>query len=86
MTKLVLFGPVKAPPDQNRSGPRYRASKARAGGMTAVADAIIGNASAPPTLKFRPEVVSFGRELLSRQDPKGYALACLSLAESKDPD
>lgn len=86
ITRLVLLGPLKAPPDQGRSGARDRAAKVREGGMVAVADTIIGNAFSPLTLKSRSEVVSFGRELLSRQNPEGYALACLSLAESTDPD
>ena len=86
VSNLVLFGPIKAPPDQGRTGARDRAAKVRGGGMAAVADTIISNAFAPSTLKSRPEVVSFGRELLSRQNPEGYALACMSLAESKDPD
>ena len=86
VTGLVLFGPLKAPPNQGRQGARDRAAKVRSEGMAAVADTIIGNAFSPTTLKSRPEVVSFGRELLSRQNPEGYALACLSLAESKDPE
>ena len=86
VSNLILFGPIKAPPDQGRAGARDRALKVRAGGMAAVADTVIGNAFAPSTLQSRPEVVSFGRELLCRQNPEGYALACMSLAESKDPD
>lgn len=54
--------------------------------MAAVADTIVGNAFAVKTLKERPETVAFGRELLSRQNAEGYALACLSLAESQDPE
>lgn len=86
IANLMLFGPMKAPPDQGRAGAHDRASKVRAGDVAAVADTIFGNAFAPSTLKYRPEIVAFGRELLSRQNAEGYALACLSLAESEDPD
>ena len=83
--RLVLFGPIKAPPQAGRDGAIARAETVRKGGMAAVADTIISNAFAASTLKSRPEIVSFGRELLSRQNPEGYALACLSLAGSEDP-
>ena len=86
VSNLVLLGPIKPPPDANRAGPRDRAAKVKEGGMAAVADTIISNAFSSKSLKERPEVVAFGRELLSRQDPEGYAQACMSLAESKDPD
>ncbi len=54
--------------------------------MAAVADTVVGNAFAAQTLKERPEIVAFGRELLSRQNAEGYALACVSLSESRDPE
>lgn len=86
VSNLVLLGPIKPPPDANRAGPRDRAAKVREGGMAAVADTIISNAFSSRSLQERPEIVAFGRELLSRQDPEGYAQACMSLADSKDPD
>lgn len=54
--------------------------------MAAVADTVIGNALPAGTLKERPEIMDFGRELLSRQDQEGYALACEALARSQDPN
>jgi pimeloyl-ACP methyl ester carboxylesterase len=54
--------------------------------MVAVADTVIGASLSPATLKARPELVGFARELLSRQQPEGYALACEALAESTEPD
>ncbi|KAK4696160.1 hypothetical protein P7C71_g1711, partial [Lecanoromycetidae sp. Uapishka_2] len=86
VSRLVLYGPIKPPPQAGRDGAKARAEAVRKGGMAAVADTVVGNAFAAKTLKERPEVVAFGRELLSRQNAEGYALACLSLAESKDPD
>lgn len=86
ISKLVLYGPIKAPPQAGRDGAKARAESVRKGGMAAVADTIVGNAFAVKTLKERPETVAFGRELLSRQNAEGYALACLSLAESQDPE
>lgn len=86
VSKLVLYGPIKAPPPAGRDGAKARAESVRKGGMAAVADTVVGNAFAPRTSEERPEVVAFGRELLSRQNAEGYALACLSLAESRDPE
>lgn len=86
VSKLVLYGPIKAPPQAGRDGAKARAESVRKGGMVAVADTVVGNAFAAHTLKERPEIVAFGRELLSRQNAEGYALACLSLAESRDPE
>lgn len=86
ISRLVLYGPIKPPPQAGRDGARARAEAVRKGGMAAVADAVVGNAFAGKTLNERPEILAFGRELLSRQNAEGYALACLSLADSKDPD
>lgn len=86
ISRLVLYGPIKPPPQAGRDGAKGRAETVRKGGMAAVADTVIGNAFAAKTLKERPEIVAFGRELLSRQSAEGYALACLSLAESQDPE
>lgn len=54
--------------------------------MAKVADTVIGNAFSSKSLKGKPEVVAFARELLSRQDPNGYALGCEALASSQDPE
>ena len=85
VTKLVLFGPIKSPAQAGQDGARARAEAVRLGGMAKVADTIVGNAFSAKSLKSRTEVVAFGREMLCRQDPEGYALACLALANSLDP-
>lgn len=84
--RLVLFGPVKTPPEAGQNGLKARAKTAREGGMGAVADTVISGSLSPTTLQSRPEVVGFARELLSRQQPEGYALACEALANSSDPE
>ncbi|KAE9376458.1 alpha/beta-hydrolase [Stipitochalara longipes BDJ] len=86
VSKLVLFGPVKPPPQAGKDGLNARASTVRDAGMAKVADTVISNAFAPKTLKERTEIVAFAREMLCRQDPEGYALACEALASSQDPD
>ena len=84
--RLILYGPIKPPPEAGRTGARGRAETVRKGGTAAVADTVVGNAFSAKSLKDRPEIVGFGRELLCRQDKEGYALACEALAESQDPD
>lgn len=86
VSNLVLFGPIKPPPQAGKDGATARAEAVRSGGMAKVADTVVGNAFSANSLKNRTEVVSFAREMLTRQDPEGYALACLSLAGSKEPD
>jgi pimeloyl-ACP methyl ester carboxylesterase len=53
--------------------------------MVSVADTIVLNALAVGTLESKPVVAAFAREMLCRQDPKGYALACDALAASEAP-
>lgn len=84
--RLVLFGPVKTPPEAGQNGLKARAKTAREEGMGAVADTVISGSLSPTTLQTRTEVVGFARELLSRQQPEGYALACEALANSSDPE
>jgi 3-oxoadipate enol-lactonase len=86
VSKLVLFGPIKSPPQRGKDGAKARASATRIGGMAKIADTVIGNAFAANSLQSRTEIVGFAREMLCRQDPEGYALACESLANSRDPE
>jgi pimeloyl-ACP methyl ester carboxylesterase len=85
ITKLVLFGPVRAPPPAGQAGCTARAAAVRSGGTAAVADAVVQNALSATTFRDRWVVAGFARELLSRQDSEGYALACLALGHSQDP-
>ena len=54
--------------------------------MAACADTVIGNALAAETLKSKPAIVGYARELLCRQNAEGYALACEALANGEDPE
>ncbi len=63
-----------------------RAETVRQGGMTAVADTVVSNAFASESLKTRNAEVALAREMLTRQDPEGYALAVESLKNSYAPD
>lgn len=83
---LVLFGPVRQLPQAGHEGTLARAANVRSKGMAAVADTVISNALAPETLKSRPELAGFARELLCRQDNEGYAMACDALAGAQDPE
>jgi 3-oxoadipate enol-lactonase len=85
ISRLILFGPVKAPAQAGRDGCRARAEIVRLGGMVACTDSVINNALAATTKTSRPEVVGFARELLTRQDAEGYALACLALGAAENP-
>jgi len=83
---LILLGPIKTPPAAAASGPRDRATTVRASGMAKVADTIVTNAFSAHSLKNKTEIVAFAREMLTRQDPYGYALACDALANGPDPE
>ena len=86
VTRLVLFGPIEPPPEAGQKGLRARGKAVRDGGMGAVADTVIGATLAAATLQDHPEVTGFARELLSRQQPEGYALACEAAAASAEPE
>lgn len=79
---LVLFGPVSPPPEAGQVGLKKRASSVREAGMVSVADTVVGNAFAAASYTRRKAEVALAREMLTRQDPEGYALACEALAES----
>jgi 3-oxoadipate enol-lactonase len=82
---LVLFGPVKPPPEPGQTGLSARAESVRQGGMGAVADTIVGNAFATESFKSRKAEVALAREMLTRQSSDGYASACEALKTSTLP-
>jgi 3-oxoadipate enol-lactonase len=77
---LALCGPLLAPSDQAREGLKARAKIARAGGMDAIADAIVQVATSSHTKQQNPAAVAFVRESVLRQPPEGYAASCEALA------
>ncbi|KAI1126606.1 Alpha/Beta hydrolase protein [Nemania abortiva] len=82
---LVLFGPVRPPPAAGQSALADRAAAVRQSGMAAIADTVISNAFAPESLVNRLGEVALAREMLTRQDPEGYALAVEALKNSTVP-
>ena len=83
---LALIGPLAAPPEPARPALRDRAVKARAEGMTAIADAIVQGGISATTRHAHPEVAAFVRELVQRQNPETYASHCLALADAQAAD
>jgi pimeloyl-ACP methyl ester carboxylesterase len=84
--KVVLLGPVREQPQAGKEATRQRANVVREQGMEAVADAIVGAATSEQTRQQRPAVAAFVRELLTRQDPQGYAAHCEALADATAVD
>ncbi|OAP62259.1 hypothetical protein AYL99_04462 [Fonsecaea erecta] len=80
---LVLFGPVSPPPEAGQQALKGRAKAVRENGIVGVADTVVGNAFAPESYKSKRGEVALAREMLTRQDPEGYALACEALAKGQ---
>lgn len=82
---LVLFGPVRPPPEAGQKALAARSAAVREHGMVAIADTIVANAFAPDSFINRKGELALAREMLMRQDPEGYALAVEALAQSSLP-
>lgn len=80
---LALIGGLAEPTGGAREALRHRAHMARSGGMTEIADAIVGSALSAETKLRNPAAVAFVRESVLRQCPEGYARACEALAEAQ---
>lgn len=83
---LALIGPLREPAPGARSALADRAVKARAEGMSGIADAIVAGGTSAETKAHQPVVAAFVRELLMRQDPEGYALTCEALSKAEAAD
>jgi pimeloyl-ACP methyl ester carboxylesterase len=83
---LGLIGPLLGPPEPARAALRDRAAKARAEGMTGIADAIVTGGTSAETKAHRPEVAALVREIMMRQPAEGYALTCEALADANPCD
>ncbi|KAL4930243.1 bifunctional fumarylacetoacetate hydrolase/alpha/beta hydrolase family protein [Aspergillus undulatus] len=82
---LILLGPPPSPlPEAGSNGSFARAETVRAGGMLAVADAVVAGGLSSKTKSSNPLAVTATRLSLLSQDPEGYAKACMALARSKD--
>jgi 2-keto-4-pentenoate hydratase/2-oxohepta-3-ene-1,7-dioic acid hydratase in catechol pathway/pimeloyl-ACP methyl ester carboxylesterase len=86
VTKVALLGAVRAQNEEAKAATRGRARTVRDGGMSAVADTIVGAALSKTTHAERPVTVAAVRELLLGQDREGYATACDALAAATEPD
>jgi len=84
--KVVLLGPVREQPPAGKEATRQRAAVVREQGMRAIADAVVGAATSEQTRREQPAVAAFVRELLTRQDPQGYAAHCEALADATAVD
>jgi 3-oxoadipate enol-lactonase len=82
---LVLFGPISPPPEAGQQALKGRATAVREKGMSGIADTVVGNAFAAESYKTRRGEIALAREMLARQDPEGYALACEAAANSSPP-
>jgi 3-oxoadipate enol-lactonase len=83
---LTLFGPIHTPPDPARQGLKARAAKARAEGMSEIADQIVEAALSRDTKSNQPVTVALVREFIMRQDAEGYAKNCEALAAAEPAD
>ncbi|KAI2782144.1 alpha/beta-hydrolase [Daldinia loculata] len=82
---VVAFGPVRPPPEAGQKALATRSATVRSEGIGAVADLIVSNAFSPKSLINRKGEVALAREMLTRQNPEGYALALDALAGSSAP-
>ncbi|KAI0384447.1 alpha/beta-hydrolase [Hypomontagnella monticulosa] len=82
---VVLFGPVRPPPEAGQKALAARSATVRNEGMAAVADVVVSNAFSAKSLLNRRGEVALAREMLTRQNPEGYALAVDALARSSAP-
>ncbi|KAL4953338.1 hypothetical protein BDW69DRAFT_200218 [Aspergillus filifer] len=85
VSNLILLGPPPSPlPEAGSNGSFARAEVVRAGGMSAVVDAVVNAGLSSKTKTSNPLAVTATRLSLLSQDPEGYAKACMALARSKD--
>jgi pimeloyl-ACP methyl ester carboxylesterase len=83
---LTFCAAFLAPPDQGRQGLKDRAAKARAEGMSEVADALLKAAISNHSKQNNPVALAAARESLMRQCPQGYAATCEALAAVEAAD
>ncbi|KAI2464410.1 alpha/beta-hydrolase [Annulohypoxylon bovei var. microspora] len=82
---VVAIGPVGPFPEAVQKALAARSATVRMQGMTAVADTVVLNAFSTKSLRDRKGEIALAREMLTRQDPEGYALAVDALARSSAP-
>jgi 3-oxoadipate enol-lactonase len=85
VSKLALLGALRAQTEQAKQATRQRAATVREKGMEAVAPGIVAAATSERTRRDHPALAAFVREMLFRQDPRGYAACCEALANAAGP-
>ena len=83
---LALLGATPGPSSQLTEDLRKRATLARSGGMSNIADAVSARGTSNETQQRNPAAVAFVRESILRQDPEGYARTCEAMAEGYPAD
>lgn len=79
---IVLCGPLTEQPQAMRDAFAQRAEAVRTGGMSAVADQVLGGALTPASREAKPVLTGLYRELLLSNDPESYAAQCLALTRA----
>lgn len=76
---LLLANTAACFPEANRQGLAQRAEAVRAGGLPAIADAVLDRFLMPSTRTGQPELAAAVRAQLLQADAAGYAQACLAI-------
>jgi len=76
---LLVANTAASYPEANRQGLVQRADAVRAGGMAAIADAVVDRFLMPATRGDRPELAAAVKAQVLRADAAGYAEACLAI-------
>ncbi len=79
---LLLANTAACFPEANRQGLVQRAEAVRAGGMSAIADAVLDRFLMPATRADQPELAAAVRAHLVQADAAGYAEACLAIRDA----
>lgn len=79
---LLVANTAACFPDANRQGLVQRAEAVRAGGMPAIADAVLDRFLMPATRAEQPELAAAVRAHLVQADAAGYAEACLAIRDA----
>ncbi|KAI9897934.1 hypothetical protein N3K66_006294 [Trichothecium roseum] len=82
---LVLLGPVRPPSKDGQEALSARAEAVRKHGMGNIADTVVSNAFSSESLVKRKAEAALAREMLTRQNSHGYALAVEALRDSDAP-
>ncbi|OYU73599.1 MAG: hydrolase, partial [Burkholderiales bacterium PBB5] len=79
---LLVANTAACFPEANRQGLVQRAEAVRAGGMPAIADAVLDRFLMPATRAEQPELAAAVRAHLMQADAAGYAEACLAIRDA----